>query len=99
MKELYCLYAASHGIDYNLESKILTFFDGQAHDHNNKQCIHIIVLDDGVLESNESFTLSIIFKSPLYAGAISYTTIIIVEDTFDCKLIFTSFQLVLMLRK
>ena len=89
MNELYCIYAATYGIDYKLESKLLTFFDGQAHDHNNRQCSHIMILDDNALENNETFTLSLLYTSPLFAGTISYSTITIVEDPNDCKFIIT----------
>eukprot|EP00731_Ephydatia_muelleri_P002076 Em0001g2076a len=74
---------ALQGTDYQLVSNNVTFVSGQAYNHNNKQCIHITVLDDTALESVERFTLSIITASPGVTGSICCIVIDILEDYSD----------------
>ena len=84
---------ATYGSDYVLESNILTFVSGQTYEHNNRQCANITILDDSVLETNESFMLWLNTAYPVLSGAISNMTIIITDDSQDCKLCLPSFEL------
>lgn len=90
---------ALQGTDYQLVSNNVTFVSGQAYNHNNKQCIHITVLDDTALESVERFTLSIITASPGVTGSICCIVIDILEDYSDCKFYFVAFNLILFFTK
>ena len=79
------LYAAMNNADYTLESIFVTFTSGQNQSYNNKKCKTITVLDDSILEYNESFTLSLVATHPVITGAINKTTVVIMEDPSDCK--------------
>ena len=81
-------HAATYGADYSLESNVLTFISGQDHYHNSTQCAHIMIVNDSVLESNEGFELSIIAAYPVDTGTINHTTVEILEDSLDCKLLY-----------
>ena len=78
---------ATYGVDYSLESNVLTFISGQDHYRNNTQCAHVMIINDSDLESNESFELSIIAAYPVDIGTINHTTVEILEDSLDCKLL------------
>ena len=80
-------YPAIYDADYTLESTSVRFARGQNQSYNNMQCKNITVLDDSILEYNESFTLSIVAAHPAITGAINKTKVLIMEDPSDCKFV------------
>eukprot|EP00731_Ephydatia_muelleri_P037226 Em0422g2a len=76
---------AIYGADYTLESTDLTFTSGQNQSYNTMQCktITIHVIDDSILEYNESFSLSIVAAHPAIPGATNEITVVIKEDPSD----------------
>ena len=80
-------HPAIYGADYTLESTDLTFTSGQNQSYNTMQCktITIHVIDDSILEYNESFSLSIVAAHPAIPGATNEITVVIKEDPSDCK--------------
>ena len=80
-----CLYSAVYNVDYTLDSTEITFTSGQNQSYNNTQCKTITVLDDSILEYNESFTLSLVAAHPVMIQPINTTTVVIIEDGSDCK--------------
>ena len=56
-----------------------------------------MIMDDSVLESDESFKLSIIAVYPVVIGTMNYTIVEIFEDSFDCKLLLMKYNNLLLL--
>ncbi|KAL5516904.1 hypothetical protein EMCRGX_G002348 [Ephydatia muelleri] len=73
---------AIYGADYTLELTDFTFTHGQ---NSTIQCkrITIHVLDDSILEYNESFSLSMVAAHPAIPGATNEITVVIMEDPTD----------------
>ena len=80
-------YPAIYGADYTLESTDFTLTHGQKQSYSTMQCksITIHVLDDSILEYNESFSLSMVAAHPAIPGATNEITVVIMEDPTDCK--------------
>ena len=67
-----------------MDFNIITFTSGQAIE--DRQCTQVVIMNDNVVEYNESFTLLLISQSPAETGEIAKATFFIMEDPKDCTL-------------
>ncbi len=69
----------------------ITFTSGQNATGDNQQCVFIPILDDDLLECNETFDL-LITPTAEDEGVVNITaqliTVTIEEDSSDCKFVF-----------
>ena len=74
--------------DYLDIDVIITFTSGQNATDDNQQCVSIPILDDNVLEGNETFDL-LVSPTPEDENVVNITgqviTVTIEEDNSDCK--------------
>lgn len=75
--------------DYHpVHSLELTFYYGQSSDNNmTTQCTDMVVLDDNILEGNETFSIRLTSQSSevrITSGR-EQAIVVIIEDNVDCK--------------
>ena len=82
--------AATVNEDYLEFEMNITFISGQNATGDNQQCFYVVLLDDNVLEYNETFDI-LIRPSPEDEDIVNITngiiTVIIEEDATDSKYI------------
>lgn len=65
----------------------LTFTSGQSFNNMSTQCTELVVLDDNILEDNETFSVRLTSQSSevLITVVKEQAQVVIMEDNFDCE--------------
>ena len=79
ISEFYFLpIAALADVDYVNEIIALTFYNGSV--NSSRECVYISIIDDGVLESNQTFTLQLMAPHSSITLATDTITVVIVDN-------------------
>ena len=80
------MFDVSDIVDYTIANYAITFSSWTTPE-STKWCVNILIIDDNIVEDSEQLTLELVSTNPLVTVQenFSLATIIIAEETADCK--------------
>ena len=81
------LYHVANSDYVSVNSSALTFTSGQSFNNMPIQCSELVVLNDNILEDNETFSIQLTNRSDqvVITSGGEQAEVVIVEDDTDCK--------------